>query len=149
MTYSCARTQQNVSTVHGVRVTVENSPVLMCVLSRGDRLQELRDKKLSTLPTLLRTERAARAGRVETCGRGKERGSRASCSLRMGPAIGAVLQTLHRNDIKRFKENARETRATLSELVRGGVRLTPTDDLRELVVCCALGSTTQPLAHLS
>ena len=49
----------------------------------------------------------------------------------------------------RFRENARETRATVSELVGGGVRLIPTQDLRELVVCCGLGGMTLPLAQLS
>jgi len=50
---------------------------------------------------------------------------------------------------KRFKENARETRATLSELVGGGVKVMATEDRRELMVCCGLGSTTLPLAQLS
>jgi hypothetical protein len=46
---------------------------------------------------------------------------------------------------RRFKENARETRATLRELVDGEVRLVPTDGLQELVVRCALSRTTLPV----
>jgi hypothetical protein len=50
---------------------------------------------------------------------------------------------------KRLKENARETRATLSELVGGGITLMATKDRRELIACCRLGGTTLPLAQLS
>jgi hypothetical protein len=50
---------------------------------------------------------------------------------------------------KRFKESARETRATLTELVGGGVRLMATEDRQELIVSCGLGSTTLPLAPLT
>jgi hypothetical protein len=46
---------------------------------------------------------------------------------------------------KRFKESARETRATLTELVGGGVRLMATKDRQELTVYCGLGSTTLPV----
>jgi len=49
---------------------------------------------------------------------------------------------------KRFKESARETRATLTELVGGGVRLMATKDRQKLTVSCGLGSTTLPLAPL-
>jgi site-specific DNA recombinase len=49
---------------------------------------------------------------------------------------------------KRFKESARETRATLTELVGGGVRLMATKDRQELTVHRGLGSTTLPLAPL-
>jgi hypothetical protein len=50
---------------------------------------------------------------------------------------------------KRFKESARETRATLTELVGGGVGLMATEDRQELIMSCGLGSTTLPLAPLT
>jgi site-specific DNA recombinase len=50
---------------------------------------------------------------------------------------------------KRFKENARETRATISALLGGGIRLVSTADRRELVVCSRLANTTLPLPRLS
>jgi Recombinase/Recombinase zinc beta ribbon domain len=51
--------------------------------------------------------------------------------------------------VQRLEENARETRATLSEIVGGGITLMASKDQRELMVCCGLGCTTLPLAHLS
>jgi len=50
---------------------------------------------------------------------------------------------------KRLEENARETRAMLSDLVGGGITLMATEDRRELIVCCGLGRATLPLAQLS
>jgi len=47
---------------------------------------------------------------------------------------------------RRLKENARETRAALSELVGGEVGFLPTDGLQELVVRCALSTTMLPVA---
>jgi hypothetical protein len=51
--------------------------------------------------------------------------------------------------VKRLEENARETRATLREIVGGRIILMATEDRRELIVCCGLGRTTLPLAQLS
>src|SRR6267378_569159 len=58
-------------------------------------------------------------------------------------------QTVTRTKSTRFQKNARKTRAAVSELVGRGVRLMATDDPRELVVCCGLGSTTLPRTRLS
>jgi hypothetical protein len=49
---------------------------------------------------------------------------------------------------KQFKENTQETRATLSKLLGGAVRLMAAQDVRQLVVSCALGMTTLPLPEL-
>ncbi|MGO9593711.1 MAG: hypothetical protein ACLQFF_09905 [Steroidobacteraceae bacterium] len=51
--------------------------------------------------------------------------------------------------VQRLEENARETRATLSEIVGGGITLMASKDRRELMVCCGLGRTTLPVAQLS
>jgi hypothetical protein len=51
--------------------------------------------------------------------------------------------------VKRLEENARETRATLREIVGGRIILMATEDRRELIVFCGLGRTTLPLAQLS
>jgi len=51
--------------------------------------------------------------------------------------------------VQRLEENARETRAMLSDLVGGGITLMATEDRRELIVCCGLGRATLPLAQLS
>ena len=49
----------------------------------------------------------------------------------------------------RLEENARETRATLNEIVGGGIALMASKDRRDLIVYCGLGRTTLPLAQLS
>lgn len=48
---------------------------------------------------------------------------------------------------KRFKENARETKSILRELLGGDIMLMAGDDLRELVVSCALSDARLPLTH--
>jgi hypothetical protein len=50
---------------------------------------------------------------------------------------------------KHFKQNARDTRETLREIVGEQIKLTPTKDHQELVVSCSLGSTTFSLPQLS
>jgi hypothetical protein len=50
---------------------------------------------------------------------------------------------------KRLKENARETRATVSELAGGAITLMAIEGRRELIVCCAFGTTSLPFAQLS
>jgi hypothetical protein len=49
--------------------------------------------------------------------------------------------------LKRFKENARETRSILTELLGGDIMLMASDDLRELVVSCALSDARLPLTN--
>lgn len=48
---------------------------------------------------------------------------------------------------KRFKENARETKSILRELLGGDIMLMASDDLRELVVSCALSDARLPLTN--
>jgi hypothetical protein len=61
----------------------------------------------------------------------------------------AVLRAVRLGVGKRLEENTRETRAPLSEIVGGGIKLMATDDWRELIVRYGLGRTTLPLAQVS
>jgi hypothetical protein len=49
----------------------------------------------------------------------------------------------------RFRENSRESRMTLADLIGGAIRLMPKEGRRELDAWCALSTTTFRLAQLS
>jgi hypothetical protein len=46
---------------------------------------------------------------------------------------------------ERFQENARETRTTLRDLAGGPIKIMPSKDGREFMVCCALSRAAFPL----
>jgi hypothetical protein len=124
----------------------------------GDRQEELRDEisnlvdaiahgALRSSPTL--AERLAQAELKLAAEEGRVVFGHGVADAVSTPQSAQFYAQFVSASVQRLEENARETRATLSEIVGGGITLMANNDRRDLIVCCGLGRTTLPLAQLS